>query len=291
MEHSIQNEFFHVTVSEKGAELQSVRSADGTEYLWQGDPAFWEDRAPTLFPYVGRLTEQTYTYQNKPYHMEIHGFAPKADFRVATLEKKRLCLELSDSADTMGQYPFRFCFTVEYALVGKRLTTTYRVKNRDSKTMYFGLGGHPGFRVPLEDGKSFDDYYLEFSQPCQPDRVQFSRECFVTGEEVPFPLEDGKILRLHHDMFDNDAIFLKKTAKAVKLCCAGGERSVTIHFPELPILGIWHMPHTAAPYVCLEPWSSLPAKHGEITDLEKQQDLVALEAGKTYETGWYLDLA
>ena len=29
--------------------------------------------------------------------------------------------------------------------------------------MYFGLGGHPGFNVPLEAGLSFEDYCLEFS--------------------------------------------------------------------------------------------------------------------------------
>lgn len=290
MEHSIQNEFFKVTVSQKGAELQSIRSADGTEYLWQGDPAFWEGRAPTLFPYVGRLTRESYTYDNKLYHMEIHGFAPNAQFRLTRLEPSRMGLLLSDSAETLEKYPFHFAFEVEYALEGNRLTVTYRVENRDSKTMYFGLGGHPGFRVPLEPGKKFDDYYLEFAEPCLPDQVQFSEACFITGEETPFPLENDRILRLRHDMFDHDALFFKKTAGEVKLCCDGGKRSVTMGFPGLPVLGIWHWPHTEAPYVCIEPWSSLPSKQDEVTDLQGQKDLISLEAGETYETAWYAEL-
>lgn len=43
-----------------GAQLLSIRASDGTECLWQGDPAYWSDRAPNLFPYVARLTEGKY---------------------------------------------------------------------------------------------------------------------------------------------------------------------------------------------------------------------------------------
>ena len=53
----IENEFLQVTISDAGAELMSIRSADGTEYLWQGDAAYWSDRAPNIFPYVARLTD------------------------------------------------------------------------------------------------------------------------------------------------------------------------------------------------------------------------------------------
>lgn len=290
MIHCIENEFLQVTVSETGAELQSICGRDGTEYLWQGDPAFWADRAPTLFPYVGRLTEQRYTYANQSYHMEIHGFAPKARFSAKALEEGRMCLELTHSPETLKQYPFRFSFQAEYALDGNRLTVTYRVENRDEKTMYFALGGHPGFRVPLEEGLDFSDYYLEFAQPSLPSQVLFSKECFITGEEAPYPLEEGRILRLRHDLFDQDALFFKNTARQVTLGCQGGKRSVTMGFPGLEVFGIWHMPRTTAPYVCLEPWSSLPSKQGEVADLQQQRDLIALEPGKTYETAWYLEL-
>lgn len=289
MEHHIQNEFLSVTVSDRGAELQSILGRDGTQYLWQGDPAFWEDRAPTLFPYVGRLTNQSYTYDNKLYHMDIHGFAPESEFTAIQAEQAQLCLRLSDSPETLHQYPFHFHFDVTYTLQASRLSVRYRVENRDTKTMYFALGGHPGFRVPMEDGRNFEDYYLEFSEPCLPDQVQFSKDCFITGEELPYPMENGQILRLRHDMFENDALFFKKTASSVTLSCEEGRHSVTMHHPDFPILGIWHWPHTAAPYVCLEPWSSLPARQGEITDLEQQQDLIALGSGKTHEISWHLD--
>lgn len=290
MKHCIENKFLKVVVSERGAELQSICGKDGTEYLWQGDKAYWGDRAPTLFPYVARLTDQTYYYENRPYKMAIHGFAPQAVFQPVVTERDRLCLCLTESQETLAQYPFRFRFLVEFALKENSLQVTYRVENRGDKTMYFGLGGHPGFRVPLEDGKDFEDYYLEFAETCRPDRVDFSEDCFVTGGETPYPLEEDRILRLRHDLFDDDAIVLKRTAKKVTLGCGDGGRSVTMSFPDLPILGIWHMPHTDAPYVCLEPWLSLPSRKGEIAHLERQEDLAALEAGKTYETTWSVTL-
>ena len=53
--HTLKNEQLTVTASSFGAELQSVTGADGVEYLWNGDPAYWGGRSPHLFPFVGSL--------------------------------------------------------------------------------------------------------------------------------------------------------------------------------------------------------------------------------------------
>ena len=50
MIHTIQNQHLQVSASTAGAELRSIRGCGGTEYLWQGDPAYWGDRAPNIFP-------------------------------------------------------------------------------------------------------------------------------------------------------------------------------------------------------------------------------------------------
>lgn len=75
MLYTIFNDFIEVTISDVGAELQSIRSkSDGTEYLWQGNPEFWAGRAYNLFPICGRLTEGRYTFEGKTYEMNLHGF-------------------------------------------------------------------------------------------------------------------------------------------------------------------------------------------------------------------------
>ena len=79
MIYTIFNEFLEVSVSDVGAELMSIRSkADGTEFLWQGDSAFWAGRAYNLFPICGRLTDGKYTYRGKTYEMNLHGFVRKS---------------------------------------------------------------------------------------------------------------------------------------------------------------------------------------------------------------------
>ena len=50
--------------------------------------------------------------------------------------------------------------------------------------MYFGIGGHPGFNIPMEEGLSFEDYELEFSRACEPQRILFFTGVFCGGEGV-----------------------------------------------------------------------------------------------------------
>ena len=154
-------------------------------------------------------------------------------------------------------YPFPFRFTVAYRLAGNTLTQEYTVENTGEETMWFGLGAHPGFRVPLEEGLDFTDYCLEFVPDVSPVRVGFTPQCFLSGEDTPYPLEHGR-LPLRHDLFDQDAIVLRDCGSQVTLRSAKGKRAVKAEFAGIPFLGIWHQPKMAAPYVCIEPWCSCP---------------------------------
>ena len=282
----IENDRLQVTISDAGAELMSIRSADGTEYLWQGDAAYWSDRAPNIFPYVARLTNGCYTYRGKTYHLPIHGFAPTAKFSPQDWEKTSVTFVLESNESFYEMYPFRFRFSLRYHLEENTLHVEMKVENLDEKTMYFGLGGHPGINVPMEDGLAFEDYFLEFPE-AKLRRVEFTPACFITGHEDPFPVENGR-LPLSHNMFDEDAIVLKGVPGKVTLRSEKGLRAVTLIAPDLPVYGFWHMPKTDAPYICLEPWSSLPSRQDVVEDLETQEDLISLEAGKTYVTTWSL---
>lgn len=84
------------------AQLLSVRSSDGTEYPWQGDPAYWSDRAPNLFPYVARLTDGKYYLDGRLYHMEIHGLAPYFDFALKEAGPTQMIFELSSNKKTLA---------------------------------------------------------------------------------------------------------------------------------------------------------------------------------------------
>ena len=278
MLYTIQNSQMRVTIDSLGAQLMSITAVDGTEYLWGGDEAYWRNRAPNLFPYVGRLTEGRCTYGGKSYEMTRHGFANRTQFSALESGADHITLHMEDSGETRAVYPFAFAFDLVYALSGSTLSVTYRVTNRDGKEMYFGLGAHPGFRVPLEPGKAFTDYRLTFAQPCQPWQVLMSDDYLISGQEVPYPLEDGRAMPLRHDLFDHDAIILKNMDRTVTLSAGEGTRGVTVSYPRMRYLGVWHKPESDAPYVCLEPWLSLPSRHGVVEDLSQQNDLMALRS-------------
>ena len=295
-EYSLDNGVLSVRVSSIGGQLLSVKK-DGKEYLWQGDPAFWEDRAPNLFPYIARLTNGTYTVHGKEYHLPIHGFLPAAEMKAEAQEESLLVLRLDADESTLACYPFVFTLRIRYELNQDTLRIAYEVENGGTEDMYFGIGGHPGFQAPLEEGLSFEDYFLEFESEGQsgtdaqtPVRIGFSPTCFLNGKDEPWPLEKGCRIPLRHDLFDDDAIVLSHTPKTVVLRSEKGGRGVRVRFPQMPYIGFWHAVKKPAPYVCIEPWSSLPSRQDVVEELSEQPGLIHLEGKGVYRNLWSIQL-
>ena len=286
MLYTIQNEELSMEVSSLGAQMMSLKAKDGMEYLWQGNPAYWEDRAPVLFPFIARLTNDTYTYRGKQYPMGIHGFAMSSEFSLEEKTDSSVTLVLTDNEKTRKQYPFAFTFQITFRLEGKCLKTICRVENHNENTMPFAVGGHPGFNVPLCEGEGFEDYVLEFSQPCEPDRIGFTPALYVSGYQSRYLLDGGKTISLNHEMFDGDAIVLKNMDKEVTLRSRVSGKGVKVRYPDMPYVGFWHWPRTDAPYVCIEPWSSLPSRQDVVEEFSCKSDMIHLAPGDTYCTGW-----
>ncbi|KZU82064.1 LacX protein plasmid [Lactiplantibacillus plantarum] len=101
----LKNEYLTVLINEAGAELSSVKSSDGIEYMWQADKTFWGRHAPVLFPIVGRLKDDQYTVAGQAYHMGQHGFARDNDFTVVNQTATQATFELTDSRATREMYP------------------------------------------------------------------------------------------------------------------------------------------------------------------------------------------
>ncbi|MBR6410545.1 MAG: aldose 1-epimerase family protein [Clostridia bacterium] len=291
MLRTIENEFLSATIDETGAQLMSLKSKEnGGEYLWQGDSRYWADRAILLFPICGRLFGGKYTYRGQDYEMTIHGFIRRAHLAVSRMTGDSVTFTLSTNEETLAEYPFRFMYQITFSLCGRRLDTSIRVTNTGTEVLSFAVGGHPGFNVPLDEGLSFSDYYLEFGEEAPVKKLILSDTCFMTPGTEPWKLENGKIYRLHHDMFDNDAIFVTDMADSVTLKSDKGSRSVTVSYPNTPYLGFWHKPKTDAPYLCIEPWHGLPSDDGKIDDLDSKHDMVRLPAGLFWETSFSIEI-
>ena len=62
---TLRNALLTVEIDDLGAQLCSVQNAQGTEYIWQADPAIWGRHAPLLFPVIGRLRDGQYIHRGK----------------------------------------------------------------------------------------------------------------------------------------------------------------------------------------------------------------------------------
>ena len=96
----LKNDCLTVAISDIGAELQSVRGADGTEYLWQGDKASWADRAPVLFPFCGRLWDGKCTDAGIPCNPGVHGFLRFMTTEVTEKSDTSVTFRARDNAET-----------------------------------------------------------------------------------------------------------------------------------------------------------------------------------------------
>lgn len=285
----LRNEHVTVRIHEKGAELVSVQK-DGTEYLWTGEKTYWEEHSPVLFPIVGRLYERKYRLQGQEYVIGLHGFAREKIFTLLEKSETQALFELQEDADSLKEYPFHFRLRIRYRLEGSCVKVSYQVENRSEAPMYFGLGGHPGFCIPLEEGLEFSEYHLEFCRPCRPKRVQFSETCLVTGQAEEFLLKDGRRLPLRHDLFDEDAIVLSDTPGEVFLGTEKGTKGIRFFYEDFPYLGIWHTTKAEAPFLCLEPWLTLPGRDGVVEDIAGKEDMVCLKERETLQKSWRMEL-
>ena len=167
MNYTIENNMLKVEISSKGAEIQSVKGIHTEyEYMWQADPKIWGRHAPVLFPIVGRLKNDEYTYDGKTYHLGQHGFARNQEFEVEKHTKESITFVLRDNEETRKVYPFKFELRVNYNLLNNLLEENFSVTNTDDKELIFGVGGHPGFNLPVNQETVKEDYYFA-TQPSE----------------------------------------------------------------------------------------------------------------------------
>ena len=295
MLHTIENDYLKVTVSDHGAELTSVYDkAQDFERIWCADPAVWNRHAPVLFPFVGKVKDGAYRYNGNTYTMKTqHGFARDAEFTCIAETPDSITHKLVYSDETLEIYPFEFELLITHRFDAENprlMHVTWTVKNLGSDEMLYSIGGHPGFQIPIEKNLKFEDYRIDFGEDPKPRRILFSEDCFVLEEDEAFALEEGRYLNLEHNLFDDDAIVLKEMPREVTLESAKGSKKITVAFPDMDYLGIWHWPHVEVDYVCIEPWSSLPSRKNVVEDLEKQADLLSLESGQEYTNTWSITI-
>lgn len=261
----------------RGAELWSLR-VEGEERLWSGDPAWWDYRAPLLFPVVGRSIAETIAIDGRAFPMPLHGFARDLPFSVVAADATRVSLTQVADARTRRHFPFDYRLDVDAFVDGPTLGMVVTVRNGSTEPMPFCLGYHPGF-LWADDAEARRSFVCRF-ETAEDAPVRRARPdtglLLAEREECPVI---GRTLALHDGLFARGSIqFDALRSRAVWFGRPGG-RGLWVGFANSPHLGIWTRP--GAPFLCIEPWQGLAADEGGSNELALRPGAMVLAPGAT----------
>ena len=288
MRYVLENEKLRVEIDSYGAELKSVKDkSTNQEYMWQGDPKYWDRTSPVLFPFVGRLRNDSFLHEGKTYSMKKHGFARDMEHQILSKTETEIYFKLVTSEETLKNFPFSFALSIGYELTGNELKVLWKVSNYSmNKHMHFSIGGHPAFNCPIHGEDSKAGYKLYFGGV---DEIRYHGNDPVSGlsldEELVLPLENHRAT-ITPEFFDRYTYIVEgRQTNEVGIEDPDGNRYITVLF-DMPLFGIWSPEGKNAPFFCIEPWC------GRCDSVDFEGTLKArafdncLEAGNTFNTSY-----
>ncbi len=284
----LQNENFSASISPLGAELKSlVEKKTGTEYIWGGDPAWWNGSAPVLFPIVGGLKNQKYNYNGKTYSIANHGFARRSRFKLISRTQSTAIFELNSNIETKKMYPFDFSLQVIFSLEFGGIAVEYNVKNNGNGQMFFSIGSHPAFNLPFAGGY-IENYYIHFGEEENMERYFFENGLY--RDETAPVFSNCRQISLNRKIFnDGPLIFKKPVSTEFHIKNSLNSKEIIVSTGEVPYLAIWSK-GDGAPFVSIEPWFGLPDITTTNQDFTKKEGILSLESGKTFSTTYRIEV-
>lgn len=269
MLYTLKNDYLTVEVDTFGAELHSVKSGEGKEYMWQG-PDFWSDHAPVLFPTCGNCPGRKYIWQGKEYHLPIHGIAMYREFKLEEKDDKTLLFSLESNDETRANYPFDFKLFVKYSLYNATLSVTITPMNTGEGYMPYMVGWHPGFN--LMGDYAINDFAVDFGYGETLEWYPILPDMPISYESKPHALDNG-IYRFDEDeIYSNDTMIFENYPKSFSLIDTDGNKYISMNVSDnLPFFCIWKEPFSEARFVCLEPWSNIFNSDGTTEDFAKKK--------------------
>ncbi len=261
-----------------GAELSSLKDAQGRELMTDADPAFWTGRAPLLFPVVGKPAGEVIRIDGREYPMKQHGFARRLPFTLIDHSADSATFRLEASDDTRAHYPFDFTLDARFFLDDATLTTEITITNPNATNMPASFGFHPAFAWPLPYGEDRAAHRITFSRD-EPDGVRpIAVDGTIAPGEKPSPLT-RRTLTLEDELFAHDALVWDKIRSDTVTYGAPKGPQLEIAFPDTPMLGIWTKP--GAHYICVEPWHGIADPEGYSGEMKDKPGIFLIPPGGT----------
>ncbi len=287
--HYLENDVLKIAITSRGAEPENIYNKQTKlEYLWDANPAFWPKKSPNLFPIIGGLKNTEYNFEGNKYSLGRHGFARDNDYVVEEIDATNIKFTLHSNSETKANYPFDFAFSIIYSIEKNVLKCKYVVQNVSPGKMYFSVGAHPAFRIPLTSDTNYNDWYLEFEQSENANLFPLDEVGLIKLESVPF-FNDSKELPLTKELFYNDALVFKDLKSTqIHIKSKKSENGLKIGFKGFPYYGIWSAKD--ANFVCLEPWCGIADIENTDGNLINKEGINVLEPNEIFEREWTVEL-
>jgi len=248
---TIRSSQIEAEISPLGAELRALRDSQGREWLWDGDPAWWNGRSPILFPIVGTLNRDTLRVDGEAYSLPRHGFARRSTFTLRHQGEDSVLFGLSDSQQTRAIYPFAFDLEMRYAVLDNVLTMAATLRNPGNELLTASFGYHPALRWPLPPGGAREEHVILFDEAEPAPVRRLDADGLLAPHPRPTPVA-GDCIRLDGSLFAEDALIFDRPASRGLTFTLPGQEGVYVKFEGMPHLALWSKPD--APFLCIEPW-------------------------------------
>jgi len=266
---------FHAQVG--GAPVDVLWSAPGFE---TGKERPSHSGIPLLFPYPGRLKGKTLTFEGKTYPLDgddgrgnaIHGYVLNRPWKVVEQSASRVVGEFQASKvdpEILKRWPADFVLRVSYELAGTMLRSEVTITNPDDKTLPFGFGSHPYFRLPLGKAGMAESCVVTVPVGNSWELV----DMLPSGKKLPAVGAHGLSAGMRFADTKLDDVFTDVAFGAgwatATIDDPNNRRALTVSFDDrFSQCVVYNPPHRQA--ICIEPYTCLPdqftmAERGIIT--------------------------
>ncbi len=268
----LKNEYLTVSIDSFGAEIKSIKSANGEERIHQSD-MFWKGSAPILFPICGVLYDGKLHIDGKEYEMKSHGFAKLSQFDIMEFTDDLAVFSLTSNEETRKVYPYEFELVITFKLLGKSIDVSYEVINDSEKNMYFSIGCHEGYNCM--SGLSAYEIEFETEERAVPYSDGDDDFGFAKGPMKSFSLSD----ELFRD--SRSVVFKNPTSNALTLRAKDNSEKIRVEYEGFDYLVLWAEPNSQ--FVCIEPWCGMGELYSSYEDISKKEGIKELAPSEQFE--------
>ncbi|MFV8351672.1 aldose 1-epimerase family protein [Flavobacterium sp. XS2P14] len=279
---TLKNNTLTAQIQHLGAELISLKSNQGKEYIWEGNPEFWGKHSPVLFPIVGTLKNNTFHHNEKNYHLSRHGFAREMEFQLIDSTENSATFSIQSSEETLKVYPFAFELHLIYTFEEMTLSIAYQVINMGSSKMPFSIGAHPAFALP----NKFENYAVTFEK--EESLEYYLLENDLISNKTKKLDAQNKQIPLTYELFKNDALIFKSIQSKLLTILENENPILRVHFEDFPSLGIWTKMN--APFICIEPWFGYSDTKENSGNLFEKEGIQVLESNATFHSKFSIEI-